>query len=255
VEAAAQQLLLDQPSAAAAGFEAALKLDELHMQATLGLVEAHLALGQLEEAEQQLQFLPELLAVSRAGGASSCQGQGLGEVQGLFGGGHAASGGSRAAYGFTHVGGRVGLAATHGAARSRAVSDAGDGAGLQVVAGGRSAAEQVHHEEPLLLYLRGVLAWKQGNQQDGLQLLQQSLERQLEAVEHLPFGLGMLSALSASRMLGLLGLLLDSFGGDPRQPTDPPSALLGNCIRCVRVDGGQSRPRWPAGWRVGQAAG
>lgn len=79
--------------------------------------------------------------------------------------------------------------------------------------------------------LRGLLTWKQGKQQEGLHLLQQGIEQQLEAVEDLPYGLVLFGALNASRMLGLVRLLLDSFGGDPRQPSDPPSLLLSNCIR------------------------
>lgn len=223
MEAAAQQLLMEQPAAATAGFEAALRLDELHIQAVLGLVEAHLAAGQLEEAEQQLQFLPELLAATRAAGSSS---RGLGEVHGLFSGSQLAT---KAPFGFMHAGGRLGLMA-QGHSHSRAVSEAGDGLGMQVVAGG-SAVDSVHQEEPLLMCLRGLLAWKQGKPQEGLHLLQQGIEQQLEAVEDLPYGLAMFGALNASRMLGLVRLFLDSFGGDPRQPSDPPSLLLSNCIR------------------------
>lgn len=220
VEVAAQQLLLEQPAAALAGFEAALKLDELHIQAVLGLVEAHLAAGRLEEAEQQLQFLPELLAATGAAGSSS---KGLGEVQGLFAG--AAT--CRTPFGFMHAGGRLGLM-PQGRSQSCRGSEAGDG--MQVVAG-NSAVDRAHQEEPLLMFLRGLLAWKQGRQQDGLQLLQQGLEQQLEAVEDLPYGLAMFGALNASRILGLIRMLLDSFGGDPRQPSDPPALVLSNCIR------------------------
>jgi hypothetical protein len=223
VEAAAQHLLLEQPAAATTGFEAALRLDELHMQAVLGLVEAHLAAGQLDEAEQQLQFLPELLAATRAAGSLS---RGLGEVSGLFAGSQLAT---RTPFGFMHAGGRRGLMA-QGHSHSRAVSEAGDGLGMHVVAGG-SAVDKVHQEEPLLMCLRGLLAWKQGKQQEGLHLLQQGVEQQLEAVEDLPYGLAMFGALNASRILGFIRLLLDSCGVDPRQALDPPSLLLSSCIR------------------------
>lgn len=223
VEVAAQQLFLEQPAAATAGFEAALRLDELHIQAVLGLVEAQLAAGQLDEAEQQLQFLPELLAATRAAG---CTGRGLREVHGLFAAPQLAC---RTPFGFMHAGGRLGLT-LQGHSHSRAPSEAGDKLGMQVVAGG-SAVDSVQQEEPLLMCLRGVLAWKQGRQQEGMHLLQQGMEQQLEAVEDLPYGLALFGALNASRMLGLVRLLLDSFGGDPRQPSDPPSLVLSNCIR------------------------
>ncbi|KAF6259487.1 intraflagellar transport protein [Scenedesmus sp. NREL 46B-D3] len=199
VEVAMQQLMLDQPTAAAEGFEAALKLDELHMPAALGLAEAQLAAGQLAEAEQQLQFLPELLAASKAAG-------------GLDAGATAATGSGR------HDG------------RASGVSTK-SAAGTQLVAGGRSEAVS----EPLLLYLRGMLAWKQGRQQEGLQQLQQYLDLQLAVVGELPYGLAMFEVLHAGRVLGLLRMLLGSVGGDPRQPSGPPSPLLANCIRVLEM--------------------
>jgi hypothetical protein len=215
---------MEQPAAATAGFEAALRLDELHIQAVLGLVEAHIAAGQLEEAEQQLHFLPELLAATRATAGSMSRG--LGEVHGLF---SAPQLTARLQFGFTHAGGRLGLM-PQGHSRSRGVSEAG-GSDAQLIVAGGSAVDSVHQEEPLLMCLRGLLTWKQGKQQEGLQLLQQGIEQQLEAVEDLPYGLVLFGALNASRMLGLVRLLLDSFGGDPRQPSAPPSLLLSNCIR------------------------
>lgn len=152
--------------------------------------------------------------------------RGLGEVHGLF---SAPQLTIRLQFGFTHAGGRLGLISL-GHSRSRGVSEAGGGDAQVVVAGG-SAVDSVHQEEPLLVCLRGLLTWKQGKQQEGLHLLQQGIEQQLEAVEDLPYGLVLFGALNASRMLGLVRLLLDSFGGDPRQPSDPPSLLLSNCIR------------------------
>jgi thioredoxin-like negative regulator of GroEL len=214
-----QQLMLDQPAAAVEGFEAALKLDELNMRAALGLAEAHLAAGQLEEAEQQLQFLPELLAASKAAG-------GLG-ADALASQSH-----GRQVFGFAGSALQLGLTGSRQDAVSRRASrvSTDSTAGLQLVAGGRSE-EPV--SEPLLLYLRGLLAWKKGKQQEGLQQLQQFLDLQLTVVEDLPYGLAMFEALHAGRVLGLLRLLLSSVGGDPRQPSDPPSPMLANCIRCV----------------------
>jgi tetratricopeptide (TPR) repeat protein len=216
VEVAMQQLMLDQPTAAAEGFEAALKLDELNMRAALGLAEAHLAAGQLEEAEQQLQFLPELLAASKAAGGLGADAM---EVHGH----------GRQVFGFAGSALKLGVAGYGQDAVSRRASrvTTDSTGGLQLVAG----ASKEDASEPLLLYLRGLLAWKQGKQQEGLQLLQQYMDLQLTVVEDLPYGLGMLEALHASRVLGLLRLLLSSVGGDPRQSSDPPSPLLANCIR------------------------
>lgn len=218
VEVAMQHLMLDQPAAAIEGFEAALKLDELNMQAALGLVEAHLAAGQLDEAAQQLQFLPELLAASKAAGTLTADAMAVANGKTVFG---FASSSSR-------------MALNPAAARrrsSRMSADDSLGSSMQLVAGRVSEVDQVQQEEPLLLYLRGMLAWKQGKQQQGLQQLQQYMELQLAAVEDLPYGLGMFAMLNASRILGLLRMLLDSAGGDPRQPTDPPSPMLANCIK------------------------
>jgi hypothetical protein len=107
---------------------------------------------------------------------------------------------------------------------------------MQLVAGGHSEAVS----EPLLLYLRGLLAWKQGKQQEGLQQLQQYMDLQLTVVEDLPYGLALFEALHAGRVKGLLRLLLSSVGGDPRQPSDPPSPLLANCIRWGVGEGGDT---------------
>lgn len=223
VEVAMQQLMLDQPAAAVEGFEAALKLDELNMRAALGMAEAHLAAGQLEEAEQQLQFLPELLAASKAAG-----GLGADAMPNSSG---------RQVFGFAESAQKLGLAGSGQDAVPRRASEVStDSAGMQLVAGGRSEAVS----EPLLLYLRGLLGWKQGKQQEGLQQLQQYLDLQLTVVEDLPYGLAMFEALHAGRVLGLVRLLLGSVGGDPRQPSDPPSPLLANCIRCVRCSAGMS---------------
>uniref|UniRef100_A0A383W643 Uncharacterized protein n=1 Tax=Tetradesmus obliquus TaxID=3088 RepID=A0A383W643_TETOB len=218
VEVAMQQLMLDQPAAAVEGFEAALKLDELNMRAALGLAEAHLAAGQLEEAEQQLQFLPELLAASKAAGGLGADAM--------------ANSSGRQVFGFAESAQKLGLAGSgQDAVPRRASRVSTDSAGMQLVAGGRSEAVS----EPLLLYLRGLLAWKQGKQQEGLQQLQQYLDLQLTVVEDLPYGLAMFEALHAGRVLGLVRLLLGSVGGDPRQPSDPPSPLLANCVRVLEM--------------------
>jgi hypothetical protein len=219
VEVAMQQLMLDQPTAAAEGFEAALKLDELNMRAALGLAEAHLAAGQLEEAEQQLQFLPELLAASKAAGS--------------LGADAIAAGHGRQVFGFAGSALNLGLPGSGQDAVSRRASRVSTDStgGMQLVAGASKEAVS----EPLLLYLRGLLAWKQGKQQEGLQQLQQYMDLQLTVVEDLPYGLAMFEALHASRVLGLLRLLLSSVGGDPRQPSDPPSPLLANCIRYIQI--------------------
>jgi thioredoxin-like negative regulator of GroEL len=69
VEVASQKLQIEDVTAAGALFAQALALDELHMGAALGSAEALLVQGQLEEAAQQLQFLPELLAASKMAAA------------------------------------------------------------------------------------------------------------------------------------------------------------------------------------------
>ncbi|KAF8072682.1 TTC21B [Scenedesmus sp. PABB004] len=224
VEVGAQQLLLDQPAAAAERYEAALKLDELSMPAALGLVEALLATDRLDEAAAQLEFLPELLAASRAAGALSGGG----------GGGGAAGAGS-VELGFAASRWRAALVAGGGGAArrgARASGDGGGGDGLQLVAGVASEAERAQRDEPLLAYLRGMLAWKRG-EGEGLAQLVRFMELQLDAVKELPAELPMFAALHASRLLGTLRVLLSAAGGDPRQACDPPSPMLAGVLEML----------------------
>lgn len=217
VEVATQHLMLGDAAAAVEGFEAALKVDELNMRAALGLIEAHLAAGQLDEAAQQLTFLPELLAASKTSGALTAD--------------CTTASGNIQRYGFGAQ--WCAMAWSPAAVRRRTSrADASDysSSSMQLVAGMVSEIEKVHQEEPLLLYLQGMLAWKQG-QQEGLQQLQQYMELQLNLMDDVKYGLGMFAKLNASRIMGLLRLLLDSVGGDPRQPSSPPSPILANCIR------------------------
>ena len=78
VEVANQKLQLEDATAAGALFAQALALDELHMGAALGAAEAFIVQGQLEEAAQQLQFLPELLAASKMATTAAAAGDGGG---------------------------------------------------------------------------------------------------------------------------------------------------------------------------------
>jgi tetratricopeptide repeat protein 21B len=220
VEVAAQRLLAGETPAAEEAFESVLKMDELNMPAVLGLIEVHLASDRLEEAEQQLSFLPELLAASKASGALGSQSLTL------------TSSNFKSCFGFGSCIWRLSNEQAKSRRRSRpSATDEADGAAFQVIAGSNSELQAVHEDEPLLLYLKGLLAWKQGKQQEGLLQLQQFVEQQLESVDDLPFGLELIVALNISRFFRLLHTLLLSVGGDPRLPSDPPSPVLGLCMR------------------------
>lgn len=209
-EAAAERLALGQAAVALQGYEEALSLDPLHVPAALGIVEAQIAAGRLEDAAQQLEFLPELLATTMSSSA--------GVGNGGFG-----------FPGRCYRGSKRTLPMA-GDARHGHAGTSPDG--LHLVAGGLSVEERVHASEPLLLYLRGRLSWARGDVDAGVADLLRYTQLVLDSVEDEPYGLGMLTMLDPGRLLRIVRELLDTAGGDPRTPADPPSPLLSGCIRC-----------------------
>ena len=213
-EAAAERLALGQAAVALQGYEEALSLDPLHVSAALGIVEAQIAAGRLEDAAQQLEFLPELLATTMSSSAG------------------VANGGFKANFGFPgrcYRGSKRTLPMA-GDARHGHAGTSPDG--LHLVAGGLGVEERVYASEPLLLYLRGRLSWARGDVDAGVADLLRYTQLVLDSVEVEPYGLGMLTMLDPGRLLRIVRELLDTAGGDPRTPADPPSPLLSGCIRC-----------------------
>ncbi|GBF90474.1 hypothetical protein Rsub_03470 [Raphidocelis subcapitata] len=209
-----QKLLLDDLSAARFHFEAAQHIDPLCAAAALGLAECAVAAGRLEEARQQLELLPGVLAAHARLDAS-----------GRHGGAAAAS-----EHDFAPP---VALAAItdRTADSSAAGGTAGDPA---------SGAAGTGVEEPsALLYLRGLLAWASGERGGGLSLLERSVERQLSEVEDLglPPGLELFSRLEAARALGVVRRLVAAHGADPRQPGEAPAPALVKGIRILEALG------------------
>ncbi len=86
-------------------------------------------------------------------------------------------------------------------------------------------------EDPRLLYLQGLIAWKQGQATQGALLLEKALWKQLEASGTVPPGLPRFTTLDPGRVMDGVRLLMGSMGGEPRSSTDSPSPLLGRCIR------------------------
>jgi len=90
-------------------------------------------------------------------------------------------------------------------------------------------------EPPMLLYLKGLLAWKQADAQDGLAMLERSITGTFELASQHPLSLEMYVALSATRITSLIKMLLNSIGGEPRAPTEAPSPLLAKCNRALEL--------------------
>lgn len=136
--------------------------------------------GDLETAEQQLQFLPEMIAASRAGGS-------------------------------TNLGGA-----------DNTIADIGNTARLAST-------------DPWLCYLQGLLAWKHSKQSEALGLFEKCMQGLLTGVHDMHFGLDFFAALDASRIMGIVRLLLSSLGGDPRSLTEAPSPIIGKCTRALEL--------------------
>lgn len=91
-------------------------------------------------------------------------------------------------------------------------------------------------DNPVLLYLRGLLAWKQESASEGLALLERAIAGQFAAAAELPgASLEMYAVLNPARITGVVRLLLQSIGGEPRAPTEAPSPLIS------KVRGGRAR--------------
>lgn len=83
----------------------------------------------------------------------------------------------------------------------------------------------------MLLYLRGLLAWKQESASEGLALLERAIAGQFAAAAELPgASLEMYAVLNPARITGVVRLLLQSIGGEPRAPTEAPSPLISKVV-------------------------
>lgn len=89
-------------------------------------------------------------------------------------------------------------------------------------------------DNPVLLYLRGLLAWKQESASEGLALLERAIAGQFAAAAELPgASLEMYAVLNPARITGVVRLLLQSIGGEPRAPTEAPSPLISKVTRAL----------------------
>ncbi|PNW81978.1 hypothetical protein CHLRE_06g268800v5 [Chlamydomonas reinhardtii] len=89
-------------------------------------------------------------------------------------------------------------------------------------------------DNPTLLYLKGLLAWKQGMPSEGLGLLERSIAALFSAAAdfHGP-SLELYAALNPARITAVVRLLLQSIGGEPRAPTEAPSPLISKVTRAL----------------------
>ncbi|KAL6760145.1 intraflagellar transport protein [Haematococcus lacustris] len=88
-------------------------------------------------------------------------------------------------------------------------------------------------EAPQLTFLRGLLAWKLGDTQEGLRHLERATLAHIEAGSRQRMSLELFTVLWPGRILGIVRLLLGSLGGEPRAPTEAPSPLLAKCSRAL----------------------
>jgi hypothetical protein len=246
-----QKLLLEDYAAAASQFEAAQQLDPLCASAALGLAEACILEGRLEEGEQQLQVHGIRGPRGRKSLSAPCTG---------------ASRTSRSSPSYmnnTHALTSVvvlctrpppqllpDLLAAHthlGEPPNKARSGNGTATAsspaplvLATAPGGDSGAAaggDAGEGPAVLLYLRGLLAWARGRQSEGLLLLERSVQRLLTEVEEAPLGLPLFGDLEVARVLAVVRRLLATVGPDPRQPGEAPASALAKSVRCERCGG------------------
>ncbi|KAG2502129.1 hypothetical protein HYH03_000619 [Edaphochlamys debaryana] len=90
------------------------------------------------------------------------------------------------------------------------------------------------NDNPTLLYLKGLLAWKQGGSSEGLGLLERAIAAQFAAAgEHTGPSLDMYAALNPARITLVVRLLLQAIGGEPRAPTEAPSPIISKVTRAL----------------------
>jgi hypothetical protein len=238
-ESAAQLLAAGDLQAASERSHATMQVDELHHGAALVALECQLAAGELQEAEQQLDFMQVRLATAAGLGrwqAAGCQ--------------HAAAVSS-----FTAAC-RTDSVQPHAAGRSRPAGDIKTCCCLQEMMSSAlpsALAQSSALESPDMLHLRGLLAWKQqvasrGSSQEGAgsssgsssteagaqeaaSALEKVLQAHVAAAQKLPAGELQLAALHPTRLLSMAKLVMAHLSGEPRAATEAPSPLLARCIR------------------------
>jgi len=94
-------------------------------------------------------------------------------------------------------------------------------------------------DSPTLLYLRGLLEWKRGNENMGLALLEQAIARHFEVAMAAIAAVSSSNApeplvlLDPSRITRIVRLLVAGAGGEPKGPTEAPNPLLAKCRRAL----------------------
>ncbi|GLC77752.1 hypothetical protein PLESTB_000959000 [Pleodorina starrii] len=90
-------------------------------------------------------------------------------------------------------------------------------------------------DPPTVSYLKGLLAWKQGNTSEGLALLERSIAALFAAAAEHSIGpsLETYAVLNPARITAVVRLLLQGVGGEPRAPTEAPSPLISKVTRAL----------------------
>ncbi|KAA6420554.1 MAG: tetratricopeptide repeat 21B [Trebouxia sp. A1-2] len=91
-------------------------------------------------------------------------------------------------------------------------------------------------QAPDLLYLQGLLAWKQGRDlAQAATMLDQALHTRIEGLLEVAPGPSFFTRLNPSRVLGVVWLFLGALGGTPKAADEPASPLLTKCERLLQA--------------------
>ncbi|DBB04932.1 TPA: hypothetical protein ACH3X3_010212 [Trebouxia sp. C0006] len=91
-------------------------------------------------------------------------------------------------------------------------------------------------QAPDLLYLQGLLAWKQGRDlAQAATMLDQALQTRIEGLLETAPGPSFFTRLNPSRVLGVVRLFLGALGGTPKAADEPASPLLTKCERLLQA--------------------
>ncbi|GIL85609.1 hypothetical protein Vretimale_13293 [Volvox reticuliferus] len=89
-------------------------------------------------------------------------------------------------------------------------------------------------DSPTVIYLKGLLAWKQGSTSEGLALLERAITALFSAAaEYSGPSLELYAVLNPARITHVVRLLLHGVGGEPRAPTEAPSPLISKVTRAL----------------------
>eukprot|EP00798_Chlamydomonas_sp_ICE-L_P019308 gene19309-25961_t len=100
--------------------------------------------------------------------------------------------------------------------------------------------KQLVGDPPVLSYLKGLIAWKQGDQAEAVPYLERCIAGQFELAANSAPGFDLFNTLCPCRITSIIRLMLNSLGGEPRSPTEAPSPLMTKVNRALELLGKQA---------------